>query len=392
MITEKLYETDSHLSLFRAKVLSCAPAKKGFDVVLDRTAFFPEGGGQAADTGFIGEVPVADVKLQGETVLHKTSSPLTEGEEYDCRLDWDTRFSRMQNHSAEHIVSGLLHALYGCTNVGFHMGSGSVSLDLDLPLTGEIVAEVEKKANEAVTSDLPVTCWYPSPEELASLDYRSKIDLKSGVRLVRIGDVDLCACCAPHVKTTGEIGLVKILSFSPNKGGTRVEMLAGREALADYSMLHRANSDLMRLFSAKRGEVVSSAEKMQAALLETRGELRRLKEKIAWDSLSLFEKDALLGAFLSPCSYDEMRYCLNRLREEKPSFSLYSVFSRGEGEETLYMAASSAQKGDVRPFVSHLNGALRGKGGGRPDFAQGRVAASEREVRAFLSDLSINIP
>ena len=151
MITEKLYETDPHLSLFRAKVLSCAPAKKGFDVVLDRTAFFPEGGGQAADTGFIGEVPVSDVRLEGETILHKTPSPLTAGEEYDCRLDWDTRFARMQNHSAEHIVSGLLHTLYGCTNVGFHMGSGSVTLDLDLPLTGEIVSDVEKKANKAVS-------------------------------------------------------------------------------------------------------------------------------------------------------------------------------------------------------------------------------------------------
>ena len=200
---EKLYYLDSHIRRFTATVLECRAAGKEWEVALDRTAFFPEGGGQKSDAGVLGGVRVLETREREGVVWHRCDAPLGVGETVEGEIDWETRFSRMQLHSGEHIVSGIAYSLWGCENVGFHMSEDSATLDFDKELSMEQVAELERRANEAVWADLPYRAWFPSPEELAAMEYRSKKELKGEVRIVEVEGVDRCACCAPHMYRTG---------------------------------------------------------------------------------------------------------------------------------------------------------------------------------------------
>ena len=253
-MTTKLYEEDSHLREFSARVLDCRKEGDGWAVILDRTAFFPEGGGQEGDRGELENVRVLDTRIRDGEILHLTDGPLEPGSTAVGRLDWDLRFRRMQDHSGEHIVSGLVYQKYGYNNVGFHLGDGEVTLDFSGELTGPQLEEIELLANRAVTANLPVQTWYPDEEELAATEYRSKLDLTENVRLVRIPGIDTCACCAPHVKRTGEIGLIKILDFMRHRGGVRVHILCGMDALADYGARYRVTREISALLSAKQLE------------------------------------------------------------------------------------------------------------------------------------------
>lgn len=230
-MTEKLYDKDSHLKEFTGTVLSCKKTGEKYAVTLNRTAFFPEGGGQQSDRGYIGEAYISDVQIKNGEILHFADKPLSVGQAYDCKLDFDFRFRNMQNHSGEHIISGIIHRFYGFNNVGFHLGA-EMTMDFDGELTRQQLDEIEDLANKAVYENLPVKAYYPTDEELESLDYRSKLDLKENVRIVEIKGVDVCACCARHVKSTGEIGIIKILDFEKYKGGVRliVKCGAGRAA------------------------------------------------------------------------------------------------------------------------------------------------------------------
>mgnify|MGYP003376613286 CR=1 FL=1 len=213
-MTTKLYDQDSHCRTFSAQVLSCTPVQGGqWHIVLDQTAFFPEGGGQPGDQGTLDTVRVLDTRERGDAIVHITDGPLTPGTSVTGELDWALRFARMQCHSGEHVLSGLAHSLYGCTNVGFHMGEDQVILDFDKELTPQQLTVLEDRANQLITENRPVTARYPTPEELAALDYRSKLDLTEQVRIVTIAGCDVCACCAPHVTCTGEIGLVKLVDY-----------------------------------------------------------------------------------------------------------------------------------------------------------------------------------
>ena len=213
-MTEKLYYEESHLKTFKAKVISCEPCGEVYRAVLDRTAFFPEGGGQAADTGYLGDIQVTDVKEKNGIIYHTIAENIIPGTEVEGRIDWELRFSRMQQHTGEHIVSGLIHGRFGYDNVGFHLGEEVCTLDLSGPLTKEQLREIEYAANEAVFANIPVEICYPSKEELVSMEYRSKIEIEGQVRIVTIPGYDVCACCAPHVKRTGEIGLIKFVPVS----------------------------------------------------------------------------------------------------------------------------------------------------------------------------------
>lgn len=228
-MTEKLYEVDSYVQNFTAQVVSCTPVPGGFAVVLDRTAFFPEGGGQPCDTGRLGGARVLAVHTDGETITHTTDTPLTAGETVDGCLDWPARLDAMQQHTGEHILSGALHRLFGAENVGFHIGSPYVRMDTSIPLTQEQLAQAEAEANAAVRADTPVHCWVPDPETLARTDYRSKKELTGDVRLVEAGG-DCCACCGTHLTRTGEVGLIKIISFAHYKSGMRLAVACGQRA------------------------------------------------------------------------------------------------------------------------------------------------------------------
>ena len=250
-MTEKLFYTDSHMQEFTAEVVSCRPCDNGYEAVLSRTAFFPEGGGQAADTGVIDGIRVYDVQEKGEQIFHYLEGELEEGKTVTGQIDWDKRFSRMQQHSGEHIVSGIVHARFGYDNVGFHLNDELCTLDLSGPLTKEELREVENAANEAVFANVPVQISYPSKEKLKTLDYRSKIEIDGQVRIVTIPGYDVCACCAPHVYFTGEIGLIKMVQSQNYKGGIRITMLCGRRALKDYQQKEESVKAIMGMYTAE---------------------------------------------------------------------------------------------------------------------------------------------
>ena len=224
-MTEKLFYEDSHMITFLATVIACEKAGDYYEAVLTRTAFFPEGGGQYADTGRIDGVEVVDVQERQGLIYHKLSEPLELGKEVEGTIDWEERFSKMQQHSGEHIVSGLVHRTYGYDNVGFHMGKDAVTMDFNGVLTREQLKEIEKKANEAVVKNIDIQVLYPTKEQLEKIEYRSKIEIDGQVRIVEVPGYDTCACCAPHVKKTGEIGIIKLVGVQNYKGGVRVSTL-----------------------------------------------------------------------------------------------------------------------------------------------------------------------
>ena len=203
-MTRRLFYEDSHLSQFTAQVISCGKTDQGFEVILDATAFYPEGGGQAADTGTLNDVKVTHTFERGEQIVHLCDSPLEVGEKVEGRIDYDKRFLRMQQHSGEHMVSGIIHRRYGYHNTGFHMGNESITIDFDGVIPMEDLQAIEGEANDAVWKNLPVKCWYPGEEELKTVPYRSKKEIPWPVRIVEVPGIDICACCGTHVAQTGE--------------------------------------------------------------------------------------------------------------------------------------------------------------------------------------------
>ena len=234
-MTQKLYYIDQYIKEFDAEVLSVSRVEGGFEVVLDKTAFFPEEGGQTADTGLIGGARVLDVQEKDGTVVHTVDSELTVGSRQRCTLDFDLRFEKMQCHTAEHILCGIIHRRYGFENVGFHLGECEVVFDIDGVLDRAAVDAVLCEANRAVYENRSVTTVFPTPDELPTLEYRAKLDITENVRIVNIDGYDSCACCAPHVSRTGEIGMIAILGFEKHRGGTRLYMVAGKRSERDYN-------------------------------------------------------------------------------------------------------------------------------------------------------------
>ena len=259
-MTEKLYYLDSHKKEFDAAVAACEAKEKGYAVVLNRTAFFPEGGGQYADTGMLGDAYVSDVQEKEDVIYHMTNRPFSVGETVHGNIDWDKRFESMQQHTGEHIISGLVHERFGYNNVGFHLGADYCTMDFDGPITKQALKEIELEANKIVYQNLDVEVLYPSKEELGDMEYRSKIEIKGQVRIVRIPGVDTCACCAPHVKKTGEIGNIKLVNMVNYKGGERIYMLCGFRALFDHREKEESVRAISALLCAKDGEIAGAVE------------------------------------------------------------------------------------------------------------------------------------
>ena len=379
MPTIKLYENDSYIKNFSATVISCEEKDGAFLVVLDKTAFFPEGGGQDADKGTINRLNVLDVQIKDDIIYHKLEKKLEIGATVECSIDWDTRFSRMQNHTGEHIVSGVIHRNFGYNNVGFHMNDSLVTFDVDGPLTDDDIKLVEKKANQAIYANNSINAIYPTPEELDNYDYRSKLDITEGVRLIEIENTDLCACCAPHVAKTGEVGIIKIISYIPYKKGTRIEMLCGALALEDYQNLHTTNKAIMSMLSAKRFETPDSVERIQNELGSARAENKKLLGELATLKMEKHIFDNKVCVFIDGASYDELRNCSNTLIEEHEYCYLFA-----NTDENNYIYVVSSKEQNVRDLVQNLNKAFNGKGGGRDTYAQGKIVGAKEEILSFI--------
>ena len=238
---EKLYYESAYRKEFEGTVLSCEPGKNGFEIVLDQTAFYPEGGGQPADTGILGGIRVLDVHEKNGRIVHMTKEPLTPGETVWGKIDWDRRFLHMQEHSGEHLVSGLIHGRFGYDNVGFHMGAEEVTIDFNGLLEWKDLMEIEAEANRLIWENEEVYAGFPPKEELADLDYRSKKEIAGDVRITEFPGADICACCGTHVKNSAEVGLVKFISLQ-HIGRRRSYAGTGGNHIRAYQRGRRAQS------------------------------------------------------------------------------------------------------------------------------------------------------
>jgi len=385
-MTEKIYERDSYCKSFTAVVESCKCEDGAYYVVLDRTAFFPEGGGQAADIGMIDGVRVLDVQEKEGKVIHKTEAELTVGAEVNCEIDWELRYSRMQSHSGEHILSGIVHEMFGYDNVGFHMSESSMTVDFNGTLTAEDIERVELEANRAIYQNADIIVSFPEGEELANLDYRSKLELTEGVRIITIGDVDICACCAPHVAKTGEIGLIKVLDFGAYKQGTRLEMVAGLDAVRDYISLNTANKQLMKQLSVPRQKVKEAVLEQQKVVQNLKGEMIGMSRRLALALCELKKVSAgsSVYAIIDGVGFDDLRYVANDFLDKGVETCL--LLSKAEDGSFMYVVSS--KESDTRPIVKALNETFSGKGGGKPNYAQGKLGVcKDEELQAVVENL-----
>ena len=380
-MTEKLFYEDSHMITFSAMVVACEKVGVYYEAVLDRTAFFPEGGGQLADTGVIDGVRVLDAQERDGLIYHKMQDALTVGKTVQGMIDWEERFSKMQQHSGEHIVSGIVHAMYGYDNVGFHMGKDAITIDFNGPLTKEQLKEIEGKANEAVVANLDVQVQYPTKEELCSIKYRSKIEIEGQVRLVTIPGHDACACCAPHVKKTGEIGLVKFTGSQNYKGGVRVSMLCGTRAIADYEEKAESMKKLSTLLSAPENEVVSEVLRLKDEVAACKIELVQMQKKVlAHKANAVAEGQDMVILFEKELEGDAPRELVNFLIERNATVA--AVFAEVSSGNYRYVIGSRHM--DVRPFAKKLNEMFGGRGGGKPEMVQGSLCGEESSIREAM--------
>lgn len=380
-MTEKLYYENPYCKSFAATVEECSPKGDQFAVVLNRTAFYPEGGGQPADVGVLNTANVLDVHEKDGKILHMTDKPFSVGEQVMGGVNWPHRFSLMQQHSGEHIVSGIVHRFFGLDNVGFHMGSKAITVDFNGELTPENLLTVESLANEAVFRNLPILTQWPSPQELEKLDYRSKKELTGAVRIVTVPGYDVCACCGTHVSRTGEIGAIRLLSSQKYKGGTRVSLLCGWRALEDSREKAGSVGDISAALSAKPEEIAAAVERLLQENNSLKQEAAFLREQIftakaeavapGTKNLVLFENG------LAP--NDLRRYCL--LLSEKCSGTA-AVFSGSD--EGGYKYAIGSAHDDVRALCKALNQSFSGRGGGSAELAQGSLQGAGAKIEKFL--------
>ena len=390
MLTEKLFD-NAYLRECETKVLRCTPladAKKRkdgakFGIILDKSMFFPEGGGQTADTGNLGKARVLDVQEIDGEIVHLTDSALDEGSTVTASLNWEERFRKMQNHTGEHLVSGIVHTEFGYDNVGFHLGTDGVTVDFSGPMTEEALRYVEYIANRVIGLNVPVTVTYPSPEECAAMEYRSKLELTENIRIVTIEGWDVCACCAPHVSATGAVGGIKILSSENWKGGVRVHMLCGMDALDDYQKRFANTVRISNLLSCKQLECADAVERFMknaAAEHEETAKLRRafLEMKIA----ALQKTDGNLVIFDDLLDNNNLRNLVNAGVEL--AGGVCAAFQGNDTDGYRYIVGSKNTK--LRAWSKEFNAAVGGKGGGSDEMIQGTAKASADVIRKYLSE------
>ena len=380
-MTEKLYDRDSFCRAFTGRVLSCEPGEPGrWLAELDRTAFFPEGGGQAADTGTLGAARVLDVRERAGHILHTLDAPLTPGDTVEGALDWPQRLRRMQNHTGEHIFSGLVYSRYGYANSGFHLGDRAMTVDYSGELTWAQVLELEAEANRAVFADVPVRAEYPAPEVLAGLHYRSKLDLKENIRIVTVEGYDVCACCAPHVRSTGQVGGLKVTDLMRHRGGVRLTMVCGLTALDDYNEKLAAVQAVSAALSAPQTALPQAVARLQADLQATQYTLEGLRRQLAADkAAALPETEGCLVCIEPLLSVEALRLLVAGAMEK---CALCAGFTGSEGDWRYVIAAKSA---DLRAVGKAVNAALHGRGGGRDRMIQGSAACTRAEIETFFA-------
>ena len=380
--TVKLYELDSECYEFDAQVIACEARDGSYAIELDQTAFFPEGGGQYADPGTLGGLIVRDVQIENDRILHITDAPLTVGTIVQGIIDAEERFARMQNHSGEHILCGIAHERWGAENVGFHLGDREMTMDLDIPLTEEQLVELELAGNRAVWANTAITAEYPDPATLPDLAYRSKLDLTENVRIVTIEGVDACACCAPHVKRTGEIGVIKIISAIHHKGGMRLWVLCGAWALADYQKKHEDILTITRRQSVKPWQAVEAVDKLTDDLLITRAALSASRRELGEVKLATATPDAEGNLLFFEAELDaNIQRGMADRGADRVTDGICGVFCATDGG---YRYVCVSRSKPLRAIGKELNAQLSGRGGGSDAMIQGTLGATREQIEEFF--------
>ena len=384
METEKLYYTDPFLTTFTAKVLSCEAGKGGYLVTLDRTAFYPEGGGQPADHGTLGGIAVTDVHEKDGVVIHTVEKAVEIGENVTGSIDWARRFDHMQQHSGEHILSGILCHNYHCDNVGFHLGADTVTIDYNTDISWEEALAAEYQANQVIWADAPVEITYPSPAELDALDYRSKKALTGKVRIVTFPEADCCACCGTHVLRAGQVGIIKVLSCQKFRSGVRMEILCGERAWrylsGTYDQAHAVGQHL----SVKPLEAAAAVERLTEELTAAKARMAELEGEVFSHKAHEYCGKGDVVLVEPPLRPDGVRRLADAVAKE--CGGLAAVFA---GEDGRYnYALVRADGADIAPLVKSMNAALTGRGGGRSGFAQGSVQTDADTIHAFFNNFA----
>lgn len=384
--TKKLYDSDAYAIEFDATVLSCEEVKTEeqvmYQVILDQTLFFPEEGGQSPDKGTINQIPVIDVQIKNDVITHTLETPLEVGAEVHGCIDWKHRFNNMQQHSGEHIFSGLVNKKFGYDNVGFHLSDQIVTMDFNGVLTSEEAAEIEYAVNEVIISNIPVQVTFPSKEELSDMNYRSKIEIDGQVRIVTIEGVDVCACCAPHVRRTGEIGLLKILNMQNYKGGVRISILCGFRALEEYRKKTEILSELTSTLSANQDLLIEAVDKLKNVNQSLKVEVSVAKRECMDAKLKGIPKDQEnVYLFENNLDAQVMRNAVNQLVTEHSG--ICGIFAGDDEEGYRYIIGSSTE--DARTIATILREKLGAKGGGSAAMVQGSVVANKESILALIN-------
>lgn len=380
METEKLYYADPFLTDFTATVLDCQPGKNGYLVTLDRTAFYPEGGGQPADHGVLDGAVVTDVHEKNSVILHNVDRAVEIGKTVTGTIDWGRRFDHMQQHSGEHICSGLICERFHCDNVGFHMGADIVTIDFNADISWEELLEIEAKANQYLYENHPIDIQFHRGAELEAIDYRSKKALEGDVRIVAFPGADCCACCGTHVARSGQVGLVKFLSVQKFRDGVRIEMLAGRRAHRYLSACWEQDVHVAQALSVKPTASLAGVERVLAELSALKLRCARLEESAFAQTAAQYESKGNVLLFEEEMGGDSLRKLCDAVT--KTCGGRCAVFAGADG---AYKYAIGHTDGDLRELTKTLNAALSGRGGGKPNFVQGSVSASRAEIEAFFN-------
>ena len=378
--TRRLYYENVYQKEFTAKVLECREGKKGYLILLDESAFYPEGGGQPSDIGYLNDIEVTEVHEKDGELLHYTKNRIEPGTEVRGCIDWERRFDLMQQHSGEHIVSGLIHEAYGYDNVGFHMGADVITIDFNGILDEEQMKEIEAKTNQKIWENAAVEITYPTPEELKELPYRSKKELTGKVRIVNFPGSDLCACCGTHVTHTGEIGMAKLLSVVKFREGVRMEMICGKRVLDYLNMINEQNHQISVRLSAKMDKTAKAVERLQEEAFQLRGRVTQMEESIFSAEADKWKEKGNVLLFQTGLESDSVRKLADAVTQS--CNGRCAVFSKNS--DGSYKYAIGEKNGDLRQMTKEMNAALNGRGGGKPFFVQGSVQTTEEEIRRFF--------
>lgn len=371
MIKETLFYKDNYLKEFKTKVIEVLKENEKIKVVLENTAFYPEGGGQPSDTGFIDDIKVLHVEEKQGKIYHEIEKDINMGKEVLCKINFEERFANMQAHSAEHIVSGIICKKYNATNVGFHIGKDFTTLDFNVAISEAQLREIEKIANEAVYKDIEILEKIYSPEEAKEISYRSKKELKEDIRLVKIGEYDICACCGIHVNRTGEIGIIKLLKADKYKTGVRIYMLAGFKAIEDYTKKYNQIDKISTLLSLKLDEVYTGVENLTKEIENLKKEKSDLKNKLLQNELKDIKPDKDIIFVKDNLEMNDMKNFCEKLKSKVSGIA--GIISN---EKFIFMSDTE----NLKDIFENLKNKFDIKGGGNSKMVQGQISSDPEEL------------